>query len=137
MEAVRSVSLLINKVTKEYNIPRGTIQNKLKNIHSKSVGRLTIFTELEEELFALRVQTMCNWGFPLDKVDLRKIVNAYLTKQNRVVKEFASNILVDDYLVANFMGRHGLTNRIAANKKKACSDQQGTDKNTLIKLNRN
>ena len=89
LEAVRSGSLSINKATKEYNIPRGTIQNKLKNIHSKSVGRPTVFRKREEELFALRVKTMCNWGFPLDKLDLHMIVNAYLTKQNQVVKEFA------------------------------------------------
>ena len=41
-------------------------------------------------------------------------VNAYLTKQNQVVKEFANNISGDDW-VANFMGHHGLTNRIAIN----------------------
>ena len=114
LEAVRSGSLSINSATKEYNIPRGTIQNKLKNIHSKSVGRPTVFRKREEELFALRVKTMCNWGFPLDKLDLRMIVNAYLTKQNRAVKEFANNISGDDW-VTNFMGRHGLTNRIATN----------------------
>ena len=57
---------------------------------------------------------MCNWGFPLDKLDLRMIVNAYLTKQNRVVKEFTSNIPGDDW-VTRFMDRHGLTNRIATN----------------------
>ena len=32
LEAVRSGSLSINKATIEYNTPRGTIQNKLKNI---------------------------------------------------------------------------------------------------------
>ena len=82
MEAVRSGSLSINKASKTYNIPRGTIQNKMKNVHSKSVGRPSIFTKQEEELFATRAVTMCNWGFPLHKLDLRMIVNAYLTKQN-------------------------------------------------------
>ena len=86
----------------------------MKNVHSKSVGRPTIFTKQEEELFATRAVTMCNWGFPLDKLDLRMIVNAYLTKQNRVVKEFTSNIPGDDW-VTSFMDRHGLTNRIATN----------------------
>ena len=100
--------------TKKCNFPRETIQNK-----SKSVGCPTDFTKLEEELFAIRVTTMCNWGFPLDKLDLRMIVNAYLTKQNRVVKEFANNIPGDDW-VANDMGRHGLTNRIATNIRRKC-----------------
>ena len=102
MQAVRSDSLSINKASKEHNIPRGTIQNKFKNIHSNSVGHPTVFTKLKEELFA-RVTTMCNWGFPLDKLDLCMVVNAYLTKQNPVLKEFANNIPGDDW-VANFMG---------------------------------
>ena len=72
------------------------------------------YTKLEEELFVLIVKTMCNWGFLLDKLDLRMIVNPYLTKQNRVVKEFANNISGDDW-VANFVGPHGLTNRVAKN----------------------
>ena len=56
---------------------------------------------------------MCNWGFPLDKLDLC-MINAYLTKQNREVKDFANNIPGNDWVV-NFMGCHGLTNRIATN----------------------
>ena len=76
MEAVRSGSLSINKITKANNIPKGTTQIKLKNIHSKSVDHATVFTKLEEELLALRVKTMCNWGFPVDKLDLSMIVNA-------------------------------------------------------------
>ena len=63
---------------------------------------------------------MWKWGFPLDKLDLRMIVNAYLTKHNWVVKEFPKNIPGDDW-VANFMGRHGLTNRIATNIQRKCA----------------
>ena len=79
MEAVRSGSISINKASKTCNIPRGTMQNKTKNIHSKSVGRPTTFTK---GLIASRAITMCNWGFPLNKLDLQMIVNSYLTKQN-------------------------------------------------------
>ena len=61
LQAVRSDSLSINKATGEYNIPRDTIQNKLKNIHSKSVGLPTVFTKLEEELFALKVTSATKW----------------------------------------------------------------------------
>ena len=40
LEAVRSGSLSINKAIKEYNIPRGTIQNKLENIINQLVVQL-------------------------------------------------------------------------------------------------
>ena len=65
-------------------------------------------------------ETMWKWGFPLDKLDLRMIVNAYLTKHNWVVKEFPNNTPGDDW-VANFMGRHRLTNRIATNIQRKCA----------------
>ena len=84
IESVKS-GTSINKASKTFNIPRGTIQNKMKNIHQKSVGPPTTFTKQEEELFTTRVITMCNWGFPLDKLDLRMMVAAYLTKQKRIV----------------------------------------------------
>ena len=70
IESVKSGTLSINKASKTFNIPRGTIQNKMKNIHPKSVGPPTTFTRHKEELFMTRVITMCNWGFPLDKLDL-------------------------------------------------------------------
>ena len=59
MEAVRSGSISINKASKTFNIPRGTMQNKMKNIHSKSVGRPTIFTKGVEGLIVSRAITMC------------------------------------------------------------------------------
>ena len=111
---MKSGTLSINKASKTFNIPRGTIQNKMKNIHPKSVGPPTTFTRHKEELFLARVMTMCNWGFPLDKLDLRMVVAAYLTKQNHVVKKFKDNIPGEDW-VSSFMKRNSLTNRIATN----------------------
>ena len=80
----------------------------MNNIHSKSVGRPAIFTKEKEGLIASRAITMCNWGFPLDKLDLWMIVNSYLTKQNRIVKELTNNIPGDDW-VRSFMDHQGLT----------------------------
>ena len=57
---------------------------------------------------------MCNWGFPLDKRDLQMIMKSYLTKQNRIVKEFTNNIPGDDW-VRSFMDCQGLTNGAATN----------------------
>ena len=114
MGAVKAGKISINKASKDFKIPRGTIQNKLKQVHSNPVGRPRVFTPQEESLLASRVTTMCDWGFPLDKIDLRMIVNSYLLKQNRTVREFTDNIPGDDW-VMNFMDRQGLTNRIATN----------------------
>ncbi|CAB3981202.1 Hypothetical predicted protein [Paramuricea clavata] len=57
---------------------------------------------------------MCKWGFPLDKIDLRMMVAAYLTKQKRVIHQFKNNIPGDDW-ASNFMKRWKLTHRVATN----------------------
>ena len=49
---VKLSALSINKASRQYETPQGTIQNKLKNIHAKPVGPLTAFSKVEEELFA-------------------------------------------------------------------------------------
>ena len=117
MEAVKSGALSINKASKQYGTPRGTIQNRLKNIHTKSIGPSTIFSKVEEELFASRVVTLCDLGFPLDKLEIRMMVPAYLTKQKGTVKKFTNNIPGDDWALG-FMRYNGLTNRIATNIRK-------------------
>ena len=110
IEAFESGALSLNKASKQYVIPKGTIQNKLKNTHTRSVGPPTVFSEVEEELFPSRVVTLCDWGFPLDKLDIRMMVAAYLTNQKQTVKKFINNIPGDDW-VLGFMK----CNRIATN----------------------
>ena len=113
MEAVKSGALSINKASKQYRMPWGTIQKKLKNIHTKSVGPPIVFSKVEE-LFTSRVATLCDWNFPLDKLDIRMMVAAYFTKQKQTVKKFTNNIRGYNWALG-FMKHNGLTNRIAIN----------------------
>ena len=89
----------------------------MKNLHCKPVGPPTVFSQVEEELFATCVVTMCDWGFSLNKLDIRMMIVAYLEKQKRVVKKFSKNVPGDNW-ASSFMKRHGLTNRIATNIKR-------------------
>jgi hypothetical protein len=57
---------------------------------------------------------MCDWGFSLDKIDLRMMVAAYLTKQKRFITRFKNNIPGDDW-ATSFMKRWKLTNRVTTN----------------------
>ena len=60
---------------------------------------------------------MCDWGFSLNKLDIRMMIVAYLEKQKRVVKKFSKNVPGDNW-ASSFMKHHGLTNRIATNIKR-------------------
>ena len=76
----------IHQASKRFNIPRSTIHNKMKSKHKKCIGAPTIFTYDEEQLFSSRIKVMCDWEFPLNKIDVKMLVAGYLKPQNRTVK---------------------------------------------------
>ena len=56
------------EVCKMYNIPRSTLQNKLKGAHSLNPGRRTVLSADEEKSIVDHVICVANWGFPLDSL---------------------------------------------------------------------
>lgn len=77
---------------KFYNIPRRTINYKLKGQHIKSFGRPNVFTEKEEKQFVDHIVLMSEYGFPVDKTDFRFIVKSYLDRIGRKIKVFKNNL---------------------------------------------
>ena len=114
-----SGEISIRAAAKKYSSPRATIKNKQKGSHGSSVGRRGVFTDVEENLFAFRIISMCNRGFPVDN-DLKATINAYLHKQDRVIPRFIQNIPGDDWM-RSFVKRHQLTQNYASDTyKKTC-----------------
>ena len=62
---------------------RSTIKNKLKNLHSNSVGRPLTFTNEEEKAIVARLVICSNYGFPLDYADLKMIDTFWTNKAER------------------------------------------------------
>ena len=104
-------------------------KTNLRENTAKGAEGQTVFTRKEEELFVSSIISMCNWGFPLDKFDLRMVVSAYLTKQKRIVHRFKENIPGDDW-ATSFMKGWNLTNRIATNiqRKRAEMSKEEVEK---------
>jgi hypothetical protein len=63
-----------------------TIKNKLKKQFTGKPGHPNVFTEEEEKAFASHIHKISEYGILADKLDLRLIVKAYLTRQERIVK---------------------------------------------------
>ena len=104
LESIKSGTLPLNKASKTFNIPQGTLQDNLKNLQCKAIGTLITFTKYAEELFKKRVDIMCNWCFLLDKLDLW-------------IKKFTNNIPRYNWASA-FMKCHNLINRITTSIKR-------------------
>nr|CAH7727746.1 unnamed protein product [Callosobruchus chinensis] len=61
---------------------------------------------------------MCEYGFPLNELDLRYIVKTYLTRQGRTVQCFCNNVPGRDW-VKSFLNRHPqLTVKFSSNIKR-------------------
>ena len=104
----------MKKASKEFEIPRSTIHNKINNKHASFVRCPTTFTKHEEELLKICTVLLCDWGFPLGSLDLHMMVVSYLQKQKRIVSKFKSNIPGEDW-ARGFRKRWNLLNRIATN----------------------
>jgi len=66
--------------TKVYNIPCRTINYKLEEQHTKSFGQPNAFSEAEEKSFVDHIIKMSEFGFPVNKTDLRHILKSYLDR---------------------------------------------------------
>ncbi|XP_065654821.1 uncharacterized protein LOC136081436 [Hydra vulgaris] len=115
MDAINE-GMSIRQASKRFSIPRSTIHNKMKLKHKKCIGAPTIFTYDEEQLFLSRIKVMCDWGFPLNKLDVKMLVAGYLKSQNCTVKIFKNNIPGDDW-VSSFMKHSQLTHRIGGERR--------------------
>lgn len=75
------------------NIPRRTIENKVKCFHDKKPGCQTSLSYDEEEEIVEQVLVCADWGMPLDSMDLWLIVKDYLDSADKKVLQFKDNLL--------------------------------------------
>ena len=98
-------------VCEELEITRSTLQNKMKNQHTKKAGRPSVLSEQEENAIAEHLVATSDWGFPLDGVDIMVLVKAYLDKQGKTVERFKNNMPGTDWLYS-YLKRHSKTLRM-------------------------
>lgn len=105
LEKIKRSELSEAMASKLYNIPRSTLQNRRRNLHSKKYGGQTILSEEEEKLVVAAVIKVANWGFPFTACDLRTMVKSYLSRIGRKVEGFADNSPGKEW-TAGFFKRH-------------------------------
>jgi len=77
---------------KLFNIPSRTLNCKFKKQHGNHWGCPTIFSEEEEKCFTSHIIFMSDYGFPVDKTDLRYIVKSYLDRLGKKLNTFKNNL---------------------------------------------
>lgn len=108
LKDVRSGRMTLRKASKKYNIPLGTLSNKINGKFGKSVGRPLALSDNEERTLSQHLKTVAAWGFPIDIVTLRMLVRDFLDRQGKRVPQFKNNIPSSDW-ARLFLKRHADT----------------------------
>ena len=104
------------EAAKKYHIPRSTLKNK--GAHVNKIGGQVTFSKEEEASFTRHCTLMCDFGFPVDLLDLRFIVKSYLDRTGRKVMAFSNNLPGKEW-ARSFLNRNNdLTVRLSANIKR-------------------
>ncbi len=64
--------------SKQFKILYGTIYNKFNGLHARDVGAPRVINKAAEERIVKCIQICGEWGYPLDRDDLRYFVQIYL-----------------------------------------------------------
>lgn len=118
LDAIRKQGISQRVAATQYQIPRSTLKNKLKGVHSKVAGGQTVFSADDEKLFVEHMIVMSNYGFPVDTFDLRMIVKSYADRRGLAIRQFRNNMPGIEW-TSSFLKRHrNLTVRFASNIKR-------------------
>ena len=119
LHKIRSGEFSTRIASKRYNIPRCTLMYKLKDRHTKPIGRPTILTLEEENIILERIQLFCDFGFPATAEDVCFYIKRYLDDRKRCVKQFKNNLPGREFIFS-FLNRHkDYTKRITSNIKRS------------------
>lgn len=103
-----------------FGIPKSTLSRFIKKKHLKSYGGQSALSAKEESSLVEVLILAAEWGFPLEKFDIRTMVKSYLERLGVRHKIFKNNLPGKDW-VDSFLKRHTdrLTVRLSENIKRA------------------
>ena len=119
--AIRDVTdgMALRKAEEKHGVPRSSIRRARWLEHRQHPGHPTALTEVEEkEVVRLAVVT-AQWGYPLDKGDIKLLIQTYLNKEGRTISMFKNNLPGDEWC-RSFLLRHTeLSTRKCSNVKRS------------------
>jgi len=108
----------VRKASKLFQVTLSVLQRELKGIR-KRVGNPRVFAPEEEDIFVAHLNTVADYGIPVDKMGLRIIAQKYLIKMKRNVLVFKDNLPGTEW-ADKFLSRHKnkLSFRMSSNIKR-------------------
>lgn len=89
---IKNCKMSQRNASAHYGIPRSTLKYKLKEKHTKAVGKPPILSEDEEKCIVAHIIALSDLGIPIGMQDVRVIVKKYLDDNKRHIKIFKNNL---------------------------------------------
>lgn len=121
LHSIRNKHISLNKASKKYNIPKGTLSNKLNNLHTGKIGKPFVLPVNTENIIVQHILAVSEWGFPFTYSDLAHLVKQIIVRQCIEAPQLGENKLPSKKWCRRFIQRHkdDLTVRICQNLKRA------------------
>ena len=127
---IRSGNMSYRVASITYGIDNMKLYRANKNLHNKPIGGQTVLSSSEEKLIVDKMIIAAEWGFPLDQMDLRCTVKAYMDRKGATIKIFSNNMPGKEWTLS-FLKRHAdqLSTRVCENIKRSRSEVSADDIN--------
>lgn len=100
----------------KFSIPFQSLSKKRRGEHTRKVGRPCALSEQEEQAIVSGILTLSDWGFPVVRCDLRRIISYYVSKLD-ITDGYLKNGVPGPDFIKGFIRRHRkfLQCRVVAN----------------------
>ena len=120
----------VSKSASDNRVPRMTLQDRMKNLHSKRHGGQLYLSAGFEKAVVKVLDQLHSWKHPLTEKELRRLVRNYLNLRG-VRSQFRDNHPGRDW-AKNFIKRHSLTERFPTKIKPARAELSKNDIKTFF-----
>lgn len=119
VEAVNSERMSLKDAAEFYSIPKVTVWRKIKKLNMKMHGGQTALSKAEEETITDTILYAADWGFPLDREEIKDLIQSHLNRQGRKIKEFRDNRPGNSWYYGFVSRNPQLSIRLAENIKRS------------------
>lgn len=105
IRAIKARQVTYREAEEVYGINYSVLYRHVSNPNIKTQGGQTALSAAEEKLLVSSILTCAEWGYPLDRFDVRCLVKGYLDRRGKTVRRFSKNMPGKDW-ADGFLIRH-------------------------------
>ncbi|XP_025407415.1 uncharacterized protein LOC112681370 [Sipha flava] len=106
ISCIKARQMTYREASEVYGIHYSVLFRHVKNSNMKAQGGQTALSTEEENHIVSCLSLCAEWGYPLDRYDIRMVVKGYLDRRGKKVRQFNKNNLPGKDWANGFLTRH-------------------------------